>query len=169
MIIRQELTTDFNEIYDLVKIAFETATVKDGDEQDYVNILRKSDRYIPQLSLVAEEDGKLIGHIMLTKMQIVGTDETFEELLLSPICVVLKYRSQGIGGKLIERSFDLARVIGYNAVFLCGDPTYYNKFGFQPTIVYGITCKTDIPAENVMVGEIVKGALQNKKGTIDIV
>ena len=67
MIIRQEKPSDFPAIYDLVKVAFQTGKVSNGLEQDYVNQLRASGNYIPQLALVAEEDGKLVGHIMLTK------------------------------------------------------------------------------------------------------
>ena len=60
MTIRQATPEDFDAIYSLVKTAFQTAKVSDGDEQDFVLKLRKG-RYIPELELVAEEDGVLIG------------------------------------------------------------------------------------------------------------
>ena len=63
MTIRQAKPEDFDAIYSLVKTAFQTAKVSDGDEQDFVLKLRKG-HYIPELELVAEEDGVLIGHIM---------------------------------------------------------------------------------------------------------
>ena len=65
MTIRQATPKDFDAIYSLVKTAFQTAKVSDGGEQDFVLKLRKGS-YIPELELVAEEDGVLIGHIMLT-------------------------------------------------------------------------------------------------------
>ena len=67
LIIRQEKLFDFQNIYDLVKVAFQTAKVADGNEQDCVNKLRASGGYISDLALVAEEDKKPVGHIMLTK------------------------------------------------------------------------------------------------------
>jgi len=67
LIIRQEKPADFLSVYDLVKVAFQTAKVANGNEQDYVNKLRANANYIPELALVAEKGAKLIGHIMLTK------------------------------------------------------------------------------------------------------
>ena len=69
MIIRQEHNKEFHSIYALVKAAFESAEHADGNEPDLVNALRKSDSYIPELSLVAEIDGKIVGHIMFTKLK----------------------------------------------------------------------------------------------------
>ncbi|MCL1901438.1 MAG: GNAT family N-acetyltransferase [Firmicutes bacterium] len=83
MTIRTEKEADYKKIYELVKRAFETAKVSDGDEQDYVEALRRSDRYIPDFALVAEDDGKLTGHIMLTKTFIKTDTEQIECLLLS--------------------------------------------------------------------------------------
>lgn len=169
MIIRQEKESDFREIYELIKKAFETSKVKEGDEQDFVNDLRKSDKYIPELALVAEDEGRLIAHIMLTRMEILGKGKAYEELLLAPVCVALEYRNRGIGGKLINKSFELAERMGYSAVFLRGDPAYYSRLGFKPTILFGIRNKgDDVPVENAMVCEIIPGGLQNKTGIIDI-
>ena len=67
MLLRQEREAEFPAIYDLVKTAFETARVSNGDEQNFVARLRAGGNYIPELALVAEEEGKLIGHIMLTR------------------------------------------------------------------------------------------------------
>lgn len=67
MNIRKEQPADYSEIYSVVKKAFDLAEYKDGTEQDMVNSLRKGSAYIPELSLVAEENGKIIGYIMFTK------------------------------------------------------------------------------------------------------
>lgn len=108
MIIRKETEKDFDRIYDLVKVAFQTAKVSNGKEQDFATELRNSGNYIPELALVAEEDGKLIGHIMLTKMYITTGDGKFEALLIAPISVLLEYRNKGVGSELINESFRLA-------------------------------------------------------------
>lgn len=68
MIIRRETSEEFPRIYALVKTAFQTAKVADGNEQDFVSQLRAGGGYIPELALVAEENGSLIGHIMLTRI-----------------------------------------------------------------------------------------------------
>jgi predicted N-acetyltransferase YhbS len=169
MHIRQEKPEDYEEIYELVKIAFETAAVKDGDEQDYVVALRESSRYIPELALVAEEDGRLIGHIMLTETELVSAGTRFRELLLSPLCVALPYRKQGVGAALIKESFRLAGERGYSAVFLCGDPKYYMEYGFREAADFGIVNGGDLPQKYVMAYELFPEALKNKNGTIRIV
>ena len=169
MKIRQEQTTDYAEIYELVKSAFATAEVTDGDEQDYVNNLRKSDKYLPELALVAEKDGRLIGHIMLTSTQINCAENTFTELLLSPLCVALSRRRTGVGAALVNKSFRLAKEMGYRAVFVVGDPQYYTRFGFKCVAEFGIVNEGDIPEQFVMAHELITGALQDKQGTVKIV
>ncbi|PHV71792.1 GNAT family N-acetyltransferase [Sporanaerobium hydrogeniformans] len=167
--IRQEQPTDYETIYEVIKTAFETAAVKDGDEQDYVSHLRKSSKYIPELALVAEKDGHIVGHIMLTKMVINGKEQTFDALLLSPLCVAYAYRNRGIGGKLIEKSFKLAREKGYSSVFLCGNPEYYSHFGFKETCAFGIINESNVPQKYIMACELFPGALKGKEGKIHIV
>lgn len=166
-IIRQETKKDHSEIYTLIKTAFETAKVKDGDEQDFAENLRKGSGYIPQLALVAETDGKLIGHIMLTKTYVIQPDGSqYEGLLIAPVSVLLEYRDKSIGSALIQKGMELGKQLGYEAVFLCGDPVYYHRFGFVPTTTFGIKYAYNVPEQFIMACELVKGALDNIRGTI---
>ncbi len=167
MIIRRETPEEFSQIYDLVKIAFQTAKVSNGKEQDFVNHLRSSGNYIPELALVADENGKLIGHIMLTKTFIVNSGNKFGTLLLAPISVALDYRNKGVGSNLIKESFKLAKDMGYTSVFLVGDPAYYHRFGFKASVNFGIKNINNIPDEYVMACELVPDALHGISGTID--
>ena len=169
MLIRPETPADFPAIYDFVKTAFATADRCDGDEQDYVNKLRASDRYLPQLALVAEENGILIGHIMLTTMSIIDGNTTYTQLLLSPLCVALSHRKTGVGSQLVAESFRLARPMGYQAVFLVGNPAYYSRFGFRPVADFGIVNDSTIPDPYVMGCELVPNGLQGQQGSIQIV
>jgi putative acetyltransferase len=166
VIIRREKPEDFPRIYDLVKIAFETAQVSSGDEQNFVNRLRDGGNYIPELALVAEEDGELIGHIMLTNT-VIGIDGgEFPTLLLGPISVVLEHRNKGVGSRLIEESFEIARDLGHEAVVLVGNPAYYHRFGFKTAADFGIRNANGIPDEYVMACELVPNALDAVHGTI---
>jgi len=167
MNIRRELSADYSGIYELVKVAFQTAKVSNGKEQDFVIQLRNSDNYIPELALVAEHNDKLIGHIMLTKTFISLNNEKLEILLLAPISVVLEYRNKGIGSKLINESFKLAKEMGYKSVILVGNPAYYSRFGFKPSVDFGIKNSNNIPDEYVMAYELVPNALNGISGIID--
>ena len=75
MIIRQERPEDYDTVYHVVKEAFENAEYTDGNEQNLVAALRKSKSFIPELSLVAVEDEKIVGHILFTKAVVQGVDE----------------------------------------------------------------------------------------------
>jgi len=167
LIIRRETVEEFSQIHELVKVAFQTAKVSNGKEQDFVNHLRSSDNYIPELSLVAEENGKLIGHIMLTTTYIINGDNNVEALLLAPISVVFECRNRGVGSSLIKESFKLAKEMGYKSVFLVGDPAYYHRFGFKAAVNFGIKHSHNIPEEYVMACELVPDALYGISGTIN--
>jgi putative acetyltransferase len=167
MIIRRETKRDFEKIYNLVKIAFQTANVSNGKEQDFVSELRNSDNYIPEMALVVEEDDKLIGHIMLTKNYVRDKDSKVETLLLAPISVALKYRNKGIGYLMINESFKIAKNMGYGSVVLVGDPAYYSRFGFMTSTIFGIKCLDNIPEKYVMACELFTNALKEINGTIE--
>lgn len=166
--IRMATTDDHDEIYKLIETAFQTAKVKDGDEQDYAVGLRHKEGYIPELELVAELDGKLIGHIMLTEKHVVQPDgTTFSALLISPLSVLLEYRDKGVGSALMWEGMAKGWSLGYKAAFLVGDPAYYSRFGFKQTSLYGIHPKSGIPEQFVQVCELVPDALKGITGVLD--
>jgi predicted N-acetyltransferase YhbS len=169
MRIRQETRSDYDEVYELLKASFATST--NEGEWDYLNEVRKKDTFIPRLSLVAEDDdGKLVGQIVLYKTDITTPDGPFTELLLSPICVHPERFRKGIARAMMREAFAIARDLGYMAVFLCGDPAFYHRMGFRPSYefnIYHVADKTK-NAQWCMALELVEGALKGKQGTIDI-
>ena len=132
MKIQQEKPSDYNEVYELVKISFATNSDDDGATSDYLNEVRKKDTFIPELSFVTEDDGKIIGQIVMYKMIIDTKNEKIAELLLSPILVRPEYFRKGIARSMIEKVFDIAKRMRYKAVFLCGNPELYKKYEFKP-------------------------------------
>ncbi len=168
LIIRQEQPSDFRSVYELVKIAFQTAKVSDGNEQNFVNKLRASLNYIPELELVAEEDSKLVGHIMLTKTYVTMGNSKFDALLLAPLSVALEYRRRGIGSKLVSESFRLAKNLGHGIVFVVGNPAFYSRCGFTSSALFGIKHVPAIPDQFVMVHELFAGALSGITGIVTL-
>lgn len=170
MLIRQENPSDYDEVYQLVKIAFATTEDDDGTTPDYLDELRGKDVFIPELSLVAEIDGMLVGQIVLYKTAIVTFQgDLLTELLLSPISVHPNYFRRGIARAMVDEALSIAARMGYRAVFLCGDPEIYGKLGFVPTYRYKIFHKDDKTAEWSMVRELYEGALDGITGTIDTI
>ncbi len=140
MTIRPEKENEFAKIYDLIKTAFQTAKVSNGKEQDFANELRAGKGYIPELALVAEEDGEVIGHIMLTEWPVSDGDIKHVVLLIAPVCVALAKRNNGFASKLINESLARAKAKGYEAVMLVGDPAFYGRLASSrpPRSGYGI-------------------------------
>lgn len=166
--IRQENEADYNEIYKLIQTAFETAKVRDGDEQDYAIGLRNSKHYIPELAFVAEKDNKLIGHIMFTKLYVKQQNgEKAEGLLVAPLSVLIEYRNKGIGSTLMKEGLRQAKELGYKFAILAGDPDYYSKLGFEQSSHFNIINENGIPDQFVLVNRIISNALDGIQGTIN--
>lgn len=167
-IVRQVTKVDYPTVYKLIKTAFETAEHRDGDEQDFAVNLRNDENYIPELDLVAEFDGQLIGHIMFTKTYVTKPDGSkYDTLLVAPLSVLLECRSMGAGSALMKEGFRIAATMGYGTAFLIGDPNYYQRFGYKPSHLYGIN-HDSFPAEYVMAKEIVSDALDGITGMINM-
>ncbi len=165
LIIRQENKNDYEEVYNVIKTAFETAEHSDGNEQDLVVALRKSDNFIPELSLVAVMDNKIVGYILFTKIKI-GKQE---ELALAPLGVLPEYQKQGIGRTLIQEGNKKAKELGYHYSVVLGSDKYYPKFGYVSAKEYGIVAPFDVPDENFMAIKLndtdieIKGIVQYAK------
>lgn len=154
MLIRKEEPKDYEIIYSLVKDAFDSAEHSDGNEQDLVNALRKGDAFIPELSLVAETDGKIVGHIMFTKAKVAGNTV----LVLAPLSVLPEYQRKGIGAALIKEGHKIANELGYEYSVVLGSEKYYPRAGYLPADNFGIKPSFDVPNENFMACKIKEGA-----------
>ena len=163
--IRQENQKDYEEVYRVIKTAFETAEHSDGNEHDLVVVLRNSDSFIPELSLVAVKEDKIVGYILFTKIKI----ENHEEIALAPLAVLPEYQKQGIGSMLIEQGHKIAKQLGYHYSIVLGSENYYPKFGYIPAIQYGIQAPFDVANENFMALKLnatdteIKGVVQYAK------
>ncbi len=165
-IIRQEKTSDYKTVFDIIEEAFKNEPYSDHKEQYLVEKLRKSNAFIPELSLVAELDGQVVGHILLTKIKINNKNESTDSLALAPISVKPAFQKKGIGGKLIIESHRIAKAMGYQSIVLLGHEKYYPKFGYELASKYGVKIPFNAPDENCMVIELVKNGLQDVGGTV---
>jgi len=147
IIIRQERADDKEDIYTLVKTAFAQAEHTDGKEQDLVNKLRVGGSYIPELTLVAEHAGKIVGFIMFTKITIGDSIE----VALAPLAVAPTFQRTGIGSKLITTGHGRASALGYHYSVVLGSEDYYPQFGYERAANVGIHAPFDVPSENFMV------------------
>ncbi len=154
MIIRQEKPEDYALIHSAVKAAFDSAEHADGTEQDLVDRLRESEAFIPQLSLVAEDNGIIAGHILFTKVAIGDSIQ----LALAPLSVIPEYQRQGIGTALVIQGHKTAAAFGYGYSIVLGSERYYPKFGYLPAIQYGIKPPFSVPDNNYMACKLRENA-----------
>lgn len=112
------------------------------------------------LSLVAEIDGKPVGHILLT--EIAGPDKA---LALAPLAVLPEWREMQIGTELVRHALDLARKNGWRSVFVHGQPDYYCRFGFRSRTADGADTKLQGP--RLLALELSHGALAGWTGQLD--
>lgn len=99
--IRQEQAIDNEAVSQVAEAAFPGFPHGDNTERFLVERLRKSDEYIPELSLVAEVEGEIVEHILLTKIKIKNEHQVSESLSLAPVSVKPEFQRKGIGSELI--------------------------------------------------------------------
>ena len=164
--IRKEQPADYPAVFEIVELAFRTMPMADGEEQFLVEKLRKNKDYLPELSLVAEADRKLVGHILFTPLKITDGISVFNSLTLAPVSVLPEYQYQGIGSKLIEEGHRISKTLGFTSCFVLGHPDYYPRFGYQPTGKWGIPPPYGAPPEAFMAIEFVPRALKGVSGHV---
>lgn len=158
MRIRAERADDAQAVRRVVRCAFGRA-----DEARLVDALRA--QASPHVSLVAEVDGIVVGHVLFTPVTLSG----HEQLLLmglAPLAVEPESQRDGIGSALTRAGLEHCRELGAVGAVVLGHADYYPRFGFAPSIDFGIRCEYDVPADHFMVLELTPGALNGATGTI---
>ena len=133
VVIRPEHPDDHAEIATVVTAAFESP-----QEADLVAAIRDSDGYVPDLALVAEVDAKVVGHVMISRVGLEDGDSLRQILSLAPIGVAPEFQRRGIGGQLVRAATAKADDLGAPLVVLEGSPYYYQRFGFEHSVPFGI-------------------------------
>lgn len=166
MIIRQEEPKDYLQVANVIDAAFRDVPESDQSEVGLVTRLRKSSGYVPELSLVAEVDGGIEGHILFSKVRINGEGESHEALALAPVSVHPRSQGKGIGSNLIQEGHKIAAKLGYQSVVLLGHADYYPRFGYQKAADHQITFPFEAPDEACMVLDLSGEGLNKVSGEV---
>jgi len=137
------------------------------NEGALVERLRKTSRFIPELSLVAEYENRVIGHILLYPIKINAGTKKCDSLALAPMAVHPDYQKRGIGSKLIEKGLTMAKKLGFKSVIVLGHPEYYPRFGFEAASKWGIRAPFDVPEDAFLTIELTRNGLKNRRGTAE--
>jgi len=165
--IRKENSFDHNWVVELTEKAFETLEISDHNEGKLVDRLRKAPTFIDELSLVAELNGQVVGHILFTPIIIDNGVQQFQSLVLAPVSVLPEYQKQGFGGQLIRAGHQKAKELGFQSAILFGHPEYYPRFGYKPASIWGIKSPIPLLSDDVfMAVELSEGSLSSVSGMV---
>ena len=159
--IRTEEPQDYTAIRKVNDAAFEQQ-----NEGRLVEALRAMPEYIAGLSLVAEADGGIVGHILFSPVEIRHKEVVHRAIALAPMAVLPAWQSRGIGSQLVEEGLRRARQLGYGAVIVLGHEWFYPRFGFRPASHWGIRCPFPVPDAAFMAIELRQDALKGVKGMV---
>ena len=141
-----------------------TAAFGRPHEADLVDALRQHNALT--ISLVAVQDGCLVGHVALSPVTITSSTTIVEALGLAPMAVLPAYQRRGIGSQLVEAGLAACHHTPYGVVVVLGHPHFYPRFGFVPAKPLGIVWEHDTPEEAFMVKEIQAGSLAQTRGVV---
>jgi putative acetyltransferase len=115
------------------------------------------------VSLVAVEESEVVGHVLFSRLHIVGASETRDGLALAPLAVDPALRRRGIGTALVLAGLERAKSLGERIVFVLGDPAYYGRFGFTAEAAAGFECVYACEAFQVLLlGDTLPGGMIGK-------
>jgi putative acetyltransferase len=149
------------------------AAFEGTDEVELVEALYDDAAYIPDLDIVAESFGDIVGHILFTRAFIEeplpgSIKRRTPALLLAPLSVRPDFQDTGVGSRLVREGTERARMIGEKIVLVLGHPEYYPRFGFVQALPYGIKPPHDVPGEAWMVKELAASSLDGIVGTVSL-
>jgi len=121
---------------------------------------------VPQLALVAELDGELAGHVMLTRIVIRGEAGEYPSLALAPLSVAPAFQGRGVGAALVAAAHAQAKGMGFKSVIIAGIAGYYQRFGYAPLDAWPIRLPFEVHPEHRMAIALAPGGLDGVEGLV---
>ncbi|MDT8405531.1 N-acetyltransferase [Sulfuriflexus sp.] len=154
ILVRTERPEDYQAI-DVVNLsAFEG-----DDEAKLIATLREQSGYRADYSLVAEFNGRPVGHLLMTPGRCNQQKANTPVMIIAPMSIVPSQSRRGIGTALVEAARKKAREEGMAAMIAVGEPGYYERLGFEPASKWGVRCNLPVPEDAVMLVELEDGTL----------
>ena len=176
--IRPEKHKDYKDIISLILRSFKEGTdYSDGtDIIALVEEIRDSEYYIPELSFVAELDGKIVGHFLFSRFPLSsakdgghGGAKDTEIVMLAPVSVHADYLCKGVGSAMLRLGIERVKELGYKGITVEGNFNFYNKVGFKTSSEYNIFPTSGYPMTEprcMMCQETYEGSLDGIGGYV---
>ena len=159
LIIRPETPEDVGSIRYVNEQAF-------GQDNESKLIEKLRNRGVLTISLIAVQDGEIVGHIAFSPVVIESGLSSFEAVALAPMAVLPTHQSKGIGSQMVRAGLEECRYLGHEIIVVLGHPDYYPHFGFVLARPKGIDCEFEVPEEAWMILELREGALGGRRGIV---
>ncbi|HRC81806.1 MAG TPA: N-acetyltransferase [Sedimentibacter sp.] len=164
IVIRREEEKDYKRVEEITRKAFWNLYVPGCEEHYLVHIMRFHEDFIPELDLVIEVEGQIIGNIMYTKAKLI--DEKREEkniLTFGPVCILPEYQRKGYGKRLLEYSFEKASELGYDVIVIFGNPGNYVSSGFKSCKQFNVCLENGTYPSAMLVKELKPHTLDGRR------
>jgi len=159
--IRPETINDHSAVREVNLLAFGSE-----DESQLVETLRQSDDFIPELSLVAINNGRVVGHILFSLISIETQKNDVSALARAPMAVRTEFQNHGIGYELVRHGLKECQRLGHKIVVVVGHPAYYPRFGFYSARAKGLEAPFQVSDEAFLVHELIPRALDGISGMV---
>lgn len=168
LVLRNERPADHHAVELLTREAFWGTGAPRCLEPFLVRRARGSAADVPELDVVAEADGRIVGHVLWLRARVVEQrpdgDVTHDVLTFGPLSVLPAAQATGVGSALIRHTLDAAARLGHRAVVVYGHPDYYPRFGFVRGAEVGITAPGGATFDALMARPLVPGGLDGVRG-----
>ncbi len=165
-IIRQETPADYRTVENVHREAFWNVNFPGCDEHYLAHILRQSSDFVPELSLVCEADGTIVGSVMYSRSTLTDAlGNVVPTLTFGPIGVLPAWQRKGVSKALLDRSFWIAAEMGCPAIIIFGDPANYVARGFRSCMKYGVSVGDGVFPTAMLVKELKPGFFDGRAYT----
>jgi putative acetyltransferase len=160
MLIRAETASD----HAAIRMVNRRAFGQEGEAR-LVDALRAGGHVL--VSLVAEIEGRVVGHILFSRLSIVTDPGNLAAASLAPMAVLPEFQRQGIGSRLVAEGLRRCAALGERIVVVLGHPDYYPRFGFTAGLAATLQCPYGEPGPAWMALELTPGALAGVRGRVE--
>lgn len=160
---RTELLPDYEQVFDLHQEAYGRRK-----ESLLLEKLRKIPQFIPELSIVAENDKQeIVAHVLFTPAVIRSSQQNFPSLIMTPLSVRPDHQRQQVGSRLMDYSLELCQELGYSSVISLNISPFLSRYGFKAAERWNIQSILNTTQKQFMIAELRKNALKNICGTVE--
>ncbi|MDO5773046.1 MAG: N-acetyltransferase [Spirochaetales bacterium] len=161
---RNETPADYRAVENLTREAFWNVYKPGCDEHFVLHNFRTRSDFVPELDIIMEENGVLVGHVMFARAEIkLNNGKNLPIMTFGPISIAPDFKRKGYGTVLLRHAMEKAKEIGCGALAITGNIGFYGKSGFIVAKTKGVLYHADPDADYFLINELIPGFLDQVK------